>query len=54
MLKGDGDKQETKNKKKKKELVIKKNLLNPTAGIFYSLGLSIIHLSMFIAQFFVI
>ena len=39
--------------KEKKEVTIKKNLLNPTAGIFYSLGLSITHLAMGVAQYFV-
>ena len=39
--------------KEKKEVTIKKNLLNPTAGIFYSLGLSITHLAMGVAQYYV-
>ena len=37
----------------KKEVTIKKNLLNPTAGIFYSLGLSITHIALGVAQYFV-
>ena len=32
---------------------MKKNYIDPTAGFFYILGCSIVHFSLFIAQFFI-